>query len=36
MTFKEQIKNMTDRILNGDKSINVIDIVKLIKKKKNK
>jgi len=30
MTLEEEIKEMADRILNGDKTVDVTDIVKLI------
>ena len=34
--LEEKINEMAQRILNGDKSINILDIVKLIKKNKGK
>ena len=34
MTLEEEIKEMADRILNGDKTIDVTDIVKFIEKRR--
>jgi hypothetical protein len=36
MTLKEDVQSMIDKILDGDKSIDVIDIVKLINKYRGK
>ena len=33
MTLEEEVKEMADRILNGDETIDVTDIVKLITKR---
>ena len=34
MTLEEEVKQMVDRILAGDKTINVTDIVKLINERR--
>ena len=34
MTLEEDVKEMTDRILTGDKTIDVTDIVKLINERR--
>ena len=34
MTLEEEVKQMVDKILAGDKTINVTDIVKLINERR--
>ena len=36
MTLEEEVQEMVDKILAGDKSIDVTDIIKLIEKRKGK
>jgi len=33
MILEEEVKEMVDKILSGDKSLNILDVVKLIKQR---
>ena len=34
MTLEEEVRELVDRILNGDKSVNVTDIIKLVNERR--